>query len=79
MAIDGETVLVDDLSLLTVKDSYAATDPPQEIPPHLSHDPEKNLKRVEPFQFGNRLLSEEDDVFEFNGMLNFSIRVKDLG
>ncbi|KIN03820.1 hypothetical protein OIDMADRAFT_193728 [Oidiodendron maius Zn] len=33
---------------------------------HRSHDPEKNLKRTDPFQFGNRVLSEEDDVFEFN-------------
>ena len=41
-----------------------ATEP--QVPTHRSHDPEKNLKRTDPFQFGNRLLSEEDDVFEFN-------------
>lgn len=37
-----------------------------QAPAHRSHDPEKNLKRTDPFQFGNRVLSEEDDVFEFN-------------
>lgn len=44
--------------------SSAATD--TQVPPHRSHDPEKNLKRTDPFQFGSRLLSEEDNVFEFN-------------
>jgi hypothetical protein len=33
---------------------------------HRSHDPENNLKRTDPFQFGSRLLKEEDNVFEFN-------------
>jgi len=37
-----------------------------ELPPHRSHDPAKNLKRSDPFQFGSRFLSKEDDVFEFN-------------
>jgi tRNAThr (cytosine32-N3)-methyltransferase len=37
-----------------------------QVPAHRSHDPEKNLKRTDPFQFGSRLLNEEDDVFEFN-------------
>lgn len=59
-------VLVEDLSLLTVQDSSAATDPPQELPTHRSHDPETNLKRTDPFQFGSRLLGQEDNVFEFN-------------
>jgi len=36
------------------------------FPPHLSHDPENNMKRTDPFQFGSRLLSEQDNVFEFN-------------
>lgn len=62
----GETVLVESLSSLTVQDPSAATDPPQPLPPHLSHDPENNLKRSDPFQFGSRLLSQEDNVFEFN-------------
>ncbi|KFY38717.1 hypothetical protein V494_04225 [Pseudogymnoascus sp. VKM F-4513 (FW-928)] len=36
------------------------------IPAHLSHDPQHNMKRTDPFQFGSRLLKEEDNVFEFN-------------
>ena len=36
------------------------------LPPHLSHDPQHNMKRADPFQFGSRLLKEEDNVFEFN-------------
>ena len=34
--------------------------------PHRSHDPENNAKRSDPFQFGNRMLEAEDNVFEFN-------------
>lgn len=59
----GETVVVEDLSNLTLQDTPAATEPPA---PHRSHNPEDNLKQSDPFQFGNRLLSEEDNVFEFN-------------
>lgn len=36
------------------------------IPPHLSHDPATNAKRSDPFQFGQRYLSSQDDVFEYN-------------
>ncbi len=36
------------------------------LPPHRSHDPQSNLKRSDPFQFGSRYLLENDDVFEFN-------------
>lgn len=36
------------------------------IPPHLSHDPDHNAKRTEPFQFGQRFLEKEDDVFAYN-------------
>jgi len=61
---NGETVLFNDLSTLTVQDSLAATDPP--AAPHRSHDPSNNLKQSDPFQFGSRLLSEDDNVFEFN-------------
>lgn len=73
MTTHAQSALVDDLELLTVKDSYAATNLPQEIPAHLSHDPATNTKQVEPFQFGNRILSEEANVFEFNG-IPFSLR-----
>ena len=61
-----ETALVEDVSSLIIQTSPAATEPPQEVPPHRSHDPENNLKRSDPFQFGSRLLSEEDNVYEFN-------------
>jgi tRNAThr (cytosine32-N3)-methyltransferase len=63
---NGEAVLVNDLSSLTVRECSAASDRPEPLPPHLSHDPENNLKRSDPFQFGSRLLSQEDNVFEFN-------------
>ena len=63
---NGETVLVENLSSITLKDSLAATDPPAQIPPHRSHDPQYNQKRIDPFQFGSRYLSEEDNVYEFN-------------
>lgn len=36
------------------------------VPPHRSHDPQYNQKRSDPFQFGSRYLTEDDDVFEFN-------------
>ena len=36
------------------------------VPAHLSHDPENNMKRTDPFQFGSRILKKEDNVFEFN-------------
>lgn len=35
-------------------------------PAHRSHDPQYNMKRSDPFQFGSRYLQQEDDVFEFN-------------
>ncbi|KAI1498566.1 methyltransferase [Biscogniauxia marginata] len=36
------------------------------VAPHRSHDPQYNMKRTDPFQFGSRFLQEDDDVFEFN-------------
>ena len=36
------------------------------IPAHLSHDPTTNAKRTDPFQFGQRYLTETDDVFAYN-------------
>ena len=35
-------------------------------PAHRSHDPSNNTKRTDPFQFGSRFLTTDDDVFEFN-------------
>lgn len=40
--------------------------PEQAVPPHLSHDPDHNAKQTEPFQFGQRYLEKEDDVFAYN-------------
>jgi tRNAThr (cytosine32-N3)-methyltransferase len=37
-----------------------------ETPPHRSHDPATNTKRTDPFQFGQRYLEADDDVFEYN-------------
>ncbi|ATY66835.1 actin binding protein [Cordyceps militaris CM01] len=37
-----------------------------EVPPHRSHDSANNLKRTDPFQFGSRFLTQEDNVYEFN-------------
>lgn len=64
-------VPVPDLSQLTLaptEDQAVAIDgaEPTIIPPHLSHDPENNLKRSDPFQFGSRYLSETENVFQFN-------------
>lgn len=36
------------------------------VPPSRSHDPQYNMKRSDPFQFGSRFLEEGDDPFEFN-------------
>jgi tRNAThr (cytosine32-N3)-methyltransferase len=63
---NGETILAENFSSLIVQGSPAATDPPQLIPPHRSHNPENNLKRSDPFSFGSRFLSQEDNVYEFN-------------
>jgi tRNAThr (cytosine32-N3)-methyltransferase len=56
---------------LTVDSQDPSTDADQsvdeaKIPPHLSHDPANNAKRTDPFQFGQRYLNNEDDVFEYN-------------
>ncbi|KAH7362048.1 S-adenosyl-L-methionine-dependent methyltransferase [Plectosphaerella cucumerina] len=59
-----EQVLVEQTSALKVSEPEVAGK--QAVPPHRSHDPQNNLKRSDPFQFGSRVLSEGDDVFEFN-------------
>jgi hypothetical protein len=62
-----ETVLEETFRSLTVHDPPTErAGNPLEVPPYRSHDPANNLKRTDPFQFGSRLLNEEDDVFEFN-------------
>ncbi|KAI1075217.1 methyltransferase [Whalleya microplaca] len=56
-----EESLVDKVSSLTVQDTSEA-----QLPPHRNHDPQYNMKRSDPFQFGSRYLEEGDNVFEFN-------------
>ncbi len=52
---------------LSACDLSTATDRPlTEQVPYRSHDPNNNLKRSDPFQFGSRYLQEDDNVFEFN-------------
>lgn len=46
--------------------SENATTLPPAVLPHRSHDPQYNMKRSDPFQFGSRYLGQEDDVYEFN-------------
>ncbi len=46
--------------------SSEASDETPAVPPHRSHDPETNQKRTDPFMFGQRFLTQGDDVFEFN-------------
>ncbi|CZT02556.1 hypothetical protein WAI453_002089 [Rhynchosporium graminicola] len=59
-------LLAEQLSFLAVTGSSTGPDAHAQVPPHLSHDPENNMKRTDPFQFGSRLLNEQDNVFEFN-------------
>ncbi|KAM3076039.1 hypothetical protein ACMFMG_006448 [Clarireedia jacksonii] len=66
LSSEGAAALLEGVSSLAVDESIAATDVPEQLPPHRSHDPQHNLKRSDPFQFGSRFLSEEDNVFEFN-------------
>ncbi len=60
-AVATEDELVKETSAMTVQDTSEA-----QLPPHRSHDPQHNMKRADPFQFGSRYLQEDDDVFEFN-------------
>ncbi|PFH61946.1 hypothetical protein XA68_15708 [Ophiocordyceps unilateralis] len=57
--------LAHEMTTLTVTSPDVAVEVP-EVPPHRSHDPAKNWKRSDPFQFGSRYLTDGDDVFEFN-------------
>ena len=57
--------LVADVASLTITPTEEKHTEEQSLP-HRSHDPQFNQKRTDPFQFGSRLLQEQDDVFEFN-------------
>lgn len=63
VSLDDQTAPVKDMAALKVAGDDAEE---PEVPPHRSHDPEKNLKRSDPFQFGTRYLEAGDNVFEFN-------------
>lgn len=58
-----EAAPVAELDQLTIAEVAPS---PAEVPPHRSHNPDNNLKRSDPFQFGSRYLTEEDNVYEFN-------------
>lgn len=57
-----EAVPAADMEKLKIAEGAAIA----EVPPHRSHDPDNNLKRSDPFQFGSRYLTEQDNVYEFN-------------
>jgi len=63
-----EQGLVEQTAALQVGKPETAAEKPdvEALPSHRSHDPENNLKRSDPFQFGSRLLGETDNVYEFN-------------
>lgn len=62
------TTQVADLQITngTTLPDLTSTTEPATIPPHLSHDPTTNAKRTDPFQFGQRYLENQDNVFEYN-------------
>jgi len=72
MGVGSDQILVEGISSLNVNDISAATILPETLSldsdsvSYRSHDPESNSKKTDPFQFGSRLLSEQDNVFEFN-------------
>lgn len=62
-----DSALVPEIETLSMSDVAGRLDAQQGvIPPHRSHDPVNNQKRTDPFQFGSRYLTEEDNVYEFN-------------
>ncbi|KAJ4856346.1 methyltransferase domain-containing protein [Trichoderma breve] len=58
--------LEDMATLKAAAEAVEAAEAQTDKPSHRSHDPAKNLKRSDPFQFGSRYLEAGDDVFEFN-------------
>lgn len=59
--IPAEDELLTKAAALTVQEAAEA-----QLPAHRNHDPQFNMKRSDPFQFGSRYLQEDDDIFEFN-------------
>ncbi|KAL1892114.1 hypothetical protein Sste5346_007269 [Sporothrix stenoceras] len=50
----------------TAEPATSSAETPAEVPAHRSHDPSNNAKRTDPFMFGQRFLTQEDNVFEYN-------------
>ena len=67
-SVQQETNLASKLETIIVVDVQAQVTNPIAVAqvPCRSHDPENNMKRSDPFQFGSRYLQENDDIFEFN-------------
>jgi tRNAThr (cytosine32-N3)-methyltransferase len=65
-AVPADGTVASDMQRLIVRPGEVSSRELATIPPHLSHDPATNAKRADPFQFGQRYLSDEKDVFEFN-------------
>ncbi|KAI4192313.1 MAG: hypothetical protein LQ346_004358 [Caloplaca aetnensis] len=55
-----------------------AADTPSTLLPHRSHDPNNNLKRSDPFQFGSRYLLPDDNPYEFNAWDHVEPSAEDL-
>ena len=62
-SLDALSLHKEDDAVIRETDMTTTTD---SVPAHLSHDPATNAKRTDPFQFGQRYLSESDDVFTYN-------------
>lgn len=64
-----------EVSSLNLQDLPSPTTEPissttEVLDPSRSHDPTTNKKRSDPFEFGNRNLKEDDNVYEFNAWDN---------
>lgn len=66
-ATDSKAVTTESTVESTVEPSTSApAETPGEVPAHRSHDPSNNAKRTDPFMFGQRFLTQEDNVYEYN-------------
>lgn len=55
-----------DSKAVSTESTTSSAETPGEVPAHRSHDPSNNAKRTDPFMFGQRFLTQEDNVFEYN-------------
>lgn len=69
-AVAAEEAAVKAVASLTIREDTvepaSGEKTADQTPPHRSHDPSNNQKRTDPFMFGQRYLTEEDNVFEYN-------------